>query len=670
MLCFREHSTNSGLIFGLIFFAVILICVILYIKYKYAPVVLFAAFFLFGAWRVGHSLQNHTMPATAILCEETGEPTGEYETVNFTGIVLDTGFTAAGNQRAVIRGTHPHTGSRVRIMAYIQPHQPHVSLGQYVIVQGVLLPLTRAENPGGYDQFRHLRGQKIDATMWPQEIFLSSTAINASIITNAAYANTVNGGEADEIGATRRTLTVRLREVRDRLADVYAQVLPPHEAAVLQSMVLGDRTDMDSDLAELYRTMGIFHILSISGLHVTTLMLAANKLLGSFMKERRAAVIVLGVMIMYCLMTGAAVATVRAVTMGGVLVGGKIFGRDYDMLASIAAACVALLIYEPLFLFNIGVQASFGAVFGIGLLTAPIERLLSAMKFPKRSRAWLNFRKGFAVNIAASASTYIVFAYHFYEISLYGVLGNVVIMPTITLLLVLGAIVGLVGLVFLPAAELLAGAAYFILRFYEAAAVFFSGLPFALPNVGGGSIIVSALGVVVLLAFAKTMHEFDGERLRLHLASFGLCVAALCVALFLRHNPPSLQITPLYTRGEYMVLRHGSDTLVIGAPHGGEMTLLRYLNRHGTRRVSLILTTPPLPADASRLAEILPRVHTLYLPAHIEGVTASLMYYTLADLPTPENIIYLRDGDRRVIRGTGVQVNALPMGEFEVVLIE
>ncbi|MCL2198039.1 MAG: ComEC family competence protein [Defluviitaleaceae bacterium] len=603
-----------------LFIAAVFVCAGLYRVYRYKPVAIFALFFLVGAWRVEQSVFSHTYDVI--------------EGVVFYGTVLDTGYTAGGNQRAVVRGSHPSTGERVRVMAYIRPHQPHVRLGQQVTLTGDLLPLIHRENPVGFNQFQHFRAQKIDATIWPERI---------------------------ERGEVRRTPLVLLREFRDSLAAVYDEILPPRESAVIKSMVLGDRLDMDRDLADLYRTMGIFHILSISGLHVTVLMVAANKLLSLvIVNERRGSFIVLGVMIAYCLMTGAAVATVRAVTMGGVLVGAKIFYRDYDLLASVSLAGVALLLYEPLFLFNVGFQLSFGAVFGIGTLTAPVERLFIMLRCPAR------LRKELAFGTAAVVSTYIIFAHHFYEIPLYSVLGNLVIAPTVTIILVGGILVGLIGLVFMPAAFLLGGMIYFVLQFYEASAVFFSGLPFAMVLTGGGSVVVSALGVAVLCTFAYAFHGF-GEELKKRLRYFAVSIALLVVAVFIHLNPPQMQLTEFEN---YTVIRRGADTLVIGAPHGGEGLLVQYLDKYATRRASLLLTTPPHPNDTARLAQILPRFQTIYLPAHAEGVTLSLMNEAFSQLSLPYEVVFLRHGDIRTKNNVNIQVFALPMGRFEYTILE
>ena len=622
---FFLQNFHAPEIFFILTAVAIAACLVLYKIYNYKPLIIFAAFFVIGFFRIGVSLENHTRwPIDA----------------SFSGRVIDVGYTGGGNQRAVVRGAHPETGANVRIMAYIRPHQRHLNLGQDVTISGELLPLRSAEVPGEYDQFRHLRPQKIDATMWPDTI---------------------------EAGEVRRSLTVILREVRDAIGAVYDEILPAREAAVLRSMTLGDRLDLDRDLADLYRTMGIFHILSISGMHVAILMLAANKFFALFMQERRAAILVLAIMIGYCLMTGAAIPTVRAVTMGGVLVGARIFHRDYDLLAAVSWACVALLLHEPLQLFGVGFQLSFGAVFGIGILTAPIERLLrqSAKKIKDMRLPALSATayKSLAAGIAAVVSTYIVFAYHFYEIPLYSILGHLVITPTVSLLLVLGLTAGLVGLVSLPIASLLAGAVYFTLRFYEAAAIFFSNLPLAMLRTGGGNVVVAMLGVAVLGSFAYLYHAFDEKIFARRKIIFFANVCALVIAIFFARFPLNQQRTDLEN---YIIIRHSSDTLIIGAPHGGEVDLLRYLDMRGVNRAALLLTSPPLPADAGRLEQILPRIHTLYLPAHVEGATESLMNETLGRISLSANVVFLNDGDTRTASGTSVRVHALPMGRFEI----
>ncbi|MCL2361161.1 MAG: ComEC family competence protein [Defluviitaleaceae bacterium] len=556
-------ALSPVLLFGLSLGLGLVFCGILFFVYRYKPVFALMLFLLVGLTRVGDSLHSHVI-----------EPVH----VEFHGVVVDVGRTGGGNQRAIVSGEN----FDFRVMAYILPHQPQVVLGQEVVLTGYLEPLRGPANPAGYNQFQHLRSQKVDATIWPEEITLGDIQIS---------------------------LMVLLRGFRDRLAHVYDSLLPSREAGVIKSMVLGDRLDMDQDLAGQYRMMGIFHILSISGMHVTILTMAAFSVLKKVMAERPAGVVVLVIMIAYCLMTGAAVPTVRAVTMGGVLVLGRILYRDYDLLASVSFAGIALLIFEPLYLFNVGFQLSFGAVFGIGVLRASIERGLALLRLPAGK-----FRESLSVGISAVVASYLVFAHHLYEIPLYSVLGNIVIMPTVTILLVLGVLVGLVGLVWMGLAGIIAGPVYYILRFYAIASDFFSSLPGAMTLTGGGSLLVTLAGVGVVLAFAFAFSGF-GEDFRKRLALFFAAVLILIGCVFIRDFPFDLRITALDTGGNYSVIRHRNEMLIVGSGRGGETTLLGYMDMRGVNRAhGLVLTAQPRPGDMRRLEAVLPRVLVLYLP--------------------------------------------------------
>jgi len=594
------------------------LCLFLFQRYKYFPIFVLLPFMLLGALRINDSLHSFVTEPIDVV---------------FSGTVIDVGVTGSGNQRAAIQGEN------FRIMAYIRPHQPWVSLGQDVRVTGELHPLSRPTNPVGYNQFQHLRSQKIEAVIWPDYI---------------------------ELGSVQVTLVVVLRQFRDRVANVFEQVLPITEARIMQSMVLGERGGLEQDLIDTYRAAGIFHILIISGLHMAILMMILNKLLGLVLNERHAGIIVLVIMVLYCLMTGASVATVRAMTMAGILVFSKVLRRDYDLLASVSVVGVVLLIYEPLYLFNMGFQLSFGAVYGIATLTTPIERLLGFMKM----RPLGGFRSSFAVGISATFATYVIFVYHFYEIPIYSIFGNLIIMPTATLLLVLGILVGLIGLIWLPLAELLAGPIYFILASYEIGARFVGSLPSAMLLTGGGWGVTLGL-FAILCAFAFMFCGYGRDFWRRGILLI-IAVSFLISAIIIRANPRGLHITPLDTRGNYVVLRHRNDILVIGQAQGGENILLQYLHKQGVRQANgIILTQLPRPQDVTRLALLANIFDTLYLSGEFTEIEMSMTQMVLSDLKNISNVafanvVYLNDRTTRVNGELTVQVLAQSTSVLDV----
>jgi len=552
------------------------VCFVLYGKYRYWPVFLFLVFMAAGMWRVQ---------------ARWAQPLDAAVEVTVQGRVLDVGgLTAGGNLRAVVRVVWDDTP--LRVMVYVRPHLPRLEMGQDVLLVGEIVPLARAAHPGGYDAFLHLRAQKIDGIMWPTQVV------------------------AGEVTAD---FFVHMRRVRDALAGVFDAVLPAQEAGIIRAMVLGDREGLDRDLVEIYRVAGIRHVLSISGMHVTILTLFVNVLLGKILPARKAGLVTLAIMVAFCLMTGAAIATIRAVSMGAVLVFARVLHREYDLLTSISWACVGLLLYEPLMIYNVGFQLSFSAVFGIALLTAPFERLLSKLRVPE----WGKFRNGVALSMATGFSTYIIFAHHFYEIPLYSVIANVLLLPFMMALVVMGVLTALVGLVSLSAAAVPGGVVFFVLRLYELVSRFFGTLPGALLPTGGGAVSVSLAGAAVLLAFAYTLNGF-GSDLKRRAPLILFATAALLGTLYIRDFPPRPQTTTLPTFGEYTITRHHAATLVSGTGRGGEAALDRYLHRRNARAITLTLTQFPRSTDAQRLTTLLPRVAVLYLPPPVRPLPEAL----------------------------------------------
>ena len=190
-------------------------------------------------------------------------------------------------------------------------------------------------------------------------------------------------------------------------------------------------------------------------------------------------------------------------------------------------------------------------------------------------------------------------------------------MPTVTILLVVGALMGLVGLVWMPGATVLAGPVYYILRFYELASGFFASLPGAMALTGGGSLAVTAAAAGVLLAFAYTFSGY-GEDFRRRLALVFGAVLVLTCCVFVRDFPLDLRVTALHTHDGYSVVRHRGEVLVIGSGRGGEPALLTYMDMRGVRRANgLVLTETPRSADIRRIEDLLPRVRALYVPSVI-----------------------------------------------------
>lgn len=458
---------SSKLIKFIMVLMVAFLCIFIGKIYKTKSVFIFISIYIFGLINVQNSLKPQNQYIDNYVKQD----------INFTvdARVIDSSLTRNGRQRVILLTSAFYVQDKtfletMKIQAVLD-HDTEVYIGQYITVQGTIMELVRERNPGGFNQFKYLRSRKIQYTMFPQVV---------------SYGN------------IKPFVHSFLHNIRNRLANVYDTVLPEEESGIIKSMIIGDKTGLDDDIVELYRISGIYHILVISGLHISILIVLINRVLDKFLDVKLSAFITLIFIILYCILVGSGVSVVRAVTMAGILLVGKIIYRDKDFITTIAFAAVCLLIYEPLLLWDIGFQFSFIAVFGIGIATEPIDRLIW-MLFKNISflHPLFNkdkFRKSFSANIAVFLSISPLSVYYFYYFMPYSIIANIIIIFTANVLVILGFSVGIIGLISLSVAEILSGGIYVLLKIYEKVILFFSSLP-------GSSILIGKPSIIFVIGF-------------------------------------------------------------------------------------------------------------------------------------------------------------------------
>jgi hypothetical protein len=178
--------------------------------------------------------------------------------------------------------------------------------------------------------------------------------------------------------------------------------------------------------------------------------------------------------------------------------------------------------------------------------------------------------------------------------------------------------------------------------------------------------------VALLAAFKFTMAAYGRDFARRGILII-LATGMLSFAHMANIHPRNLRTTQL--NENYTILQIRGDTLIFGAPTGGEWEALRYLRMRRVRSASLVLTTIPRHADVPRLASLAPYIHTIYISAHPEGAAAGIRTAALQELQrtVPQHmprIVYIHHGDIRRAHGTALQFSAGEMGRLDFILIQ
>lgn len=235
---------------------------------------------------------------------------------------------------------------------------------------------------------------------------------------------------------TPNRVTSFFKETRTYLSSLLSESLPDTEAALARALMLGDKSMLTMETRDAFGNAGAMHVLAISGLHVGIIMYLVFLLLQRFSRwiSRRSAVLVTILFLwLFAGVTGWSPSVVRATLMFSLLLLGQQWGRNGNAMNTLFFSALILLLWNPLLLFDIGFQLSYGAMLGIFLF---YDRLTSLFRtrFKWLKKAW----EGTVIGIAAQMFTIPLVLYHFHQFPNYFWLTNLGILCLAGVILSIG----------------------------------------------------------------------------------------------------------------------------------------------------------------------------------------------------------------------------------------
>lgn len=559
-----------------------------------------------------------------------------------------------------------------------------LKIGQQIILEGTFSHFATATNPGEFDVQRYYAAKGIGGRVRQSQILA--------------------------VGEKYSFLREKLYGFRQVLHDRLAEVFPAKEASVMQTLLLGEKEELDAEVKELYQKNGIAHILSISGLHITLLGMGVYRLLKRLgLPVRAAAVGGAMLLLIYGVMVGMSVSASRAIGMYLLQMLGIFVGRTYDMLTGLGLMALLLVLQEPERLCDVSFLMSFGAVLGICILTPMLsgdgrERDADAELEVKGISAWLRtvadilgdsayernkyregWRKvayegiqrivsavkgGFAASVGVILFTLPVQLWFFYEIPVYSVLLNLLVLPFMSVV-VAGGILSLI-----PGLGLVGTVDCLILWWYEWICGRFAQLPGAIWCVGRPEvwqIVCYYVGILLLVFGREYVEEWKrrgtyGEKNvpgdRLHSARTPHLIAVvmilgLLIRLLTGNFDCGSRVTFLDVgQGDGIVVETGQGAYLFDCgstsrKNIGEYVLKPYLKSRGTRSLRGVFVSHPDEDHMNGVIELLENgadwgivVEQLFLPAiaeekRTESFAALLAAAEAAEVP----VSYIKCGD-------------------------
>ena len=443
--------------------------------------------------------------------------------------------------------------------------------GQEITIKGLLYRPRRANNPSAFDFANYLARQ-------------------------GAFA-----GLKGEIIIDKKSPTWGVWQIRQRIVEAQIQGIGQEKGTLLSSITLGRQAvNLPAKITDLFIKTGLAHILAASGFHVAIL-LGFVLTITRNLSPKKQFIIAITILIIYGTLTGLQPSVLRAILMGiGALIG-LLYNRQVNSLGSLLLAATILLLWQPLWIWDLGFQLSFLATLGL-IITVPLLKN-KIDYFPNL------IAEPIAISLAATLWTMPLLMFTFNSIALYSIPINIITTPLVTLISLGGVFTAFLGLIYPPLGSISASILYYPLELLLQITTFFSLLPFSTYSTGKLS-----LGVMLIIYICLTLICFNiWFRQRWHL--IGLFILTLILIPIIYQHLTLTQVTVLATKSQpVIIIQNRGNTLLINGeePATARYTVLPFLRQEGINQIQGAITVNNS-AQFSTISESIPIKKTLNL---------------------------------------------------------
>ena len=300
------------------------------------------------------------------------------------------------------------------IIAYFQS-EPDLKIGNKIYLKGKIQQFEVACNKGNFDS---------------QKYYLS-IGITTKIAVKEYY---VSDDNYDFLRDKLCTLREYVVGMFSKLCDTNGKDkwLYGNKAGIFSAILMGDKTELDQEIKDLYSLSGIAHILAISGLHISLIGMFLYSLLRKRFSFATSSALTIAVVTLFAITSGMGIATIRAFVMFILKLIGEILGRKYDYITAISLSALILLADNPFIIINSGFQMSFCAMITITIIWPKVVYLI-------------NIKSKIANSIVFSLCIGIfmnpVIAYNYFQLPTYSFMLNIIVVPLLGIV-VISAIAG------------------------------------------------------------------------------------------------------------------------------------------------------------------------------------------------------------------------------------
>ena len=312
--------------------------------------------------------------------------------------------------------------------------------GDKVLIKGEFVEPSEARNYGGFDYKEYLKSIKIYGTIKADNVEFLANNNNNSIFT---FANNIN---------------LKIKENINKL-------IPEKYSAIFTGLILGDTSKVEEEVNDNFKIANISHVLAISGMHITYIVLGIELLLKKGIGKRKTRIVTIIILVIYMFITGFSPSVVRASIMGIVMLISKLIHRKNDIWTSISLSLLILLVYNPFLILNVGLQLSYLGTIGIVCFNKNVYNFLRKLKIRNKKIKYRINRKIIlfmdkikeilSVTLSAQIVILPILLFNFNILGIYFFISNILVSVIIGPIIIVGFVCILISFISIEIAKIL-----------------------------------------------------------------------------------------------------------------------------------------------------------------------------------------------------------------------
>ena len=380
--------------------------------------------------------------------------------------------------------------------------------------------------------------------------------------------------------------------IKTSIEDRFKDYVSDTSFQILKGILFGDISGIEEDQYKTFQDCGTIHIFAVSGYNIWLLYFVLFNLF-FFLKHnlKIKTIIIILLLCLYTIMSGGSPSVVRAFIMICIILVGKLLKKETDPLTSLALAAILILLFNPLQILDIGFQLSFICIISIILLLPVLKKI----KMPVHNRVVDAVLMTLSIQIGILPVT----LYYFNSFPVFSILANLIIVPLVSILTILGIVICILSFTWASAAAITGLIIDFICSNVLDITNIISKIPYSNLNIITPNIIVIFLYYLVVGAIFKLIVIKD----RYKRAVNYLVIVSLISYTIYGLIPTDLQISFIDVGQGDSILISTPDRKHILIDGGGKLQnsyssidigqdiVKPYLYKHGINKLDMVIST-------------------------------------------------------------------------------